>query len=240
MVNTPALQMNFSPASLAFWQEVYAEMAGLMATAGVQPYLQFGEVQWWYFADAAGMPFYDAYTTSTFEALEGRPMAIIPSENADPSLYAAEVAFLPGLIGQFTTAITSYVQAQYSNTRFEVLYPVDTNDTALNELINFPSQYWTPATLACLKTENFTFTGNRNLNQARQSIHFPVSRGFPVSQCAHLIGVSDPTTPWERERLLTLIAGVSPVVLFALDQFCLVGTALPLSQGPRRSQFMGS
>ena len=34
-------------------------MADVMAEAGVAPYLQFGEVQWWYFADAAGMPFYD-------------------------------------------------------------------------------------------------------------------------------------------------------------------------------------
>jgi hypothetical protein len=51
-------------------------MANVMAAAGVQPYLQFGEVQWWYFCpptDPAngnwtpiangGMPFYDPYTT---------------------------------------------------------------------------------------------------------------------------------------------------------------------------------
>ena len=30
MVNTPALQTNFSPASLAYWQQVYLEMANLM------------------------------------------------------------------------------------------------------------------------------------------------------------------------------------------------------------------
>ncbi len=239
-VNTPALQTNFSPASLAFWQEVYAEMAGLMASAGVRPYLQFGEVQWWYFADASGMPFYDAYTTSTYQAQQGRPMAVIPSQTADPSQYPAECAFLPGLIGEFTKAITTYVQQQYANARFEVLYPVDTNDTALNEIINFPAQYWTPAALTCLKTENFTYTGDRNLDLARQSIGFPASQGFPVSQSSHLIGISDPTTPWERERLLTLAAGIEPVVLFALDQFCLIGTALPLNQGPRRSLFMGN
>ncbi|HTX39100.1 MAG TPA: hypothetical protein VME43_28950, partial [Bryobacteraceae bacterium] len=238
-VNTPALQTNFSPSSLAFWQEVYAEMAGLMASAGIRPYLQFGEVQWWYFADASGMPFYDAYTTSTFAAQQGRPMAVIPSQTADPSQYPQECAFLPGLIGQFTEAITKYVQQQYSNTQFEVLYPVDTNDTALNEIINFPAQYWTPSVLACLKTENFTYTGDRNLNQARQSIQFPMSQGFPPSQSSHLIGISDPTTPWERERLLTLAAGVQTVALFALDQFCLIGTPLPLEQGPAISRFMG-
>jgi hypothetical protein len=238
-VNTPALQTNFSPASLAFWQEVYAEMAGLMEVAGLQPYLQFGEVQWWYFADAAGMPFYDAYTTSTFQAQQGQPMAVIPSQTADPGQYPAECTFLPGLIGQFTQAIAAYVQKQYPNTRFEVLYPVDTNDTALNELVNFPAQYWTPEALTCLKTENFTYTGDRNLNLARQAIQFSMSKGFPVSQCSHLIGISDPTTPWERERLLALAAGIDAIVLFALDQLCLIGTALPLDRGSVFSRFMG-
>ena len=74
-VNTPALQTNFGPHSTAFWQQVYLEMADVMANAGVQPYLQFGEVQWWYFAATSGMPFYDSYTTSTFQATYGQPMA---------------------------------------------------------------------------------------------------------------------------------------------------------------------
>jgi hypothetical protein len=30
------------------------------------------------------------------------------------------------------------------------------------------------------------------------------------------------------------------VVLFALDQFCLIGYALPLDRGSRRAQYMGS
>jgi hypothetical protein len=30
------------------------------------------------------------------------------------------------------------------------------------------------------------------------------------------------------------------VVLFALDQFCLIGYQLPLERGARRSQYMGS
>jgi hypothetical protein len=49
-LNTPALQTNFGPESTAYWKQVYIDMAGLMASAGVVPYLQFGEVQWWYFA----------------------------------------------------------------------------------------------------------------------------------------------------------------------------------------------
>jgi hypothetical protein len=50
---TPALQTNFSPTSLAFWQQAYTEMAGIQQAAGLVPFLQFGEVQWWYFASAS-------------------------------------------------------------------------------------------------------------------------------------------------------------------------------------------
>jgi hypothetical protein len=83
---TPSLQTNFSPASLAFWQEVYAEMAAIQAAAGLTPFLQFGEVQWWYFPynglpitdpgylSYNGMPFYDSWTQAQFLAAYGRAM----------------------------------------------------------------------------------------------------------------------------------------------------------------------
>ena len=96
-VNTPALQTNFSPQSTAYWQEVHAEMAGIMSAAGMTPYLQFGEVQWWYFAAASGMPFYDAYATSTFQSQYGRPMATITSQNENPAGLSQELTFLPGI-----------------------------------------------------------------------------------------------------------------------------------------------
>ena len=48
LLNTPAVQTNFSANSLSFWQGVYSSMAGLQASAGLTPYLQSGEVQWWY------------------------------------------------------------------------------------------------------------------------------------------------------------------------------------------------
>lgn len=241
-VNTPALQTNFSPQSLAYWQEVHAEMAGIMSAAGMTPYLQFGEVQWWYFASASsgGMPFYDAYTTSTFQSQYGRPMATITSENESPAGLPQELAFLQGLIGQFTSAIRQFVRQKYPAAKFEVLYPPDTNDTALNQIVNFPTGDWTPANLACLKTENFTFTGDRNLDQARQSISLPGQMGFPPARSSHLVGISDYTTPWARERSLAIAAGCESVVLFALDQFCLVGYGLPMRTGSRRASFMGA
>lgn len=238
-VNTPALQTNFSPESLQFWQLAYLGMAELMVSAGVEPYLQFGEVQWWYFAGASGMPFYDSYTTSAFRSKYGRAMAVIPNQNEDPSGFADECAFLPSLIGQFTDAIATFVRQAYPDANFEVLYPPDTNDAPINKVINYPTTDWTQASLACLKTENFTFTGNRNLDQARQSIDLPAQIGFPPSQRSHLVGIGDPTTPWIKERQLAVAAGVESVVLFALDQFCLIGYDVPLPPNTVRSRYMG-
>ncbi len=167
-------------------------------------------------------------------------MATIASEHADPSQYAQECAFLAGLIGEFTNAVMAFVRQNYPAARFEVLYPPDTNATALDTAVNFPVAAWAPATLACLKTENFTYTGNRSLNQVRASLAVPGEHGFPASQTSHLIGISDYTTPWVREWELAMARGLESAVLFALDQFCLMGYGLPLDAGMRRAMFMGA
>jgi hypothetical protein len=54
-----------------------------------------------------------------------------------------------------------------------------------------------------------------------------------------LIGIGEYTTPWLREHSLSRSAGMESVVLFALDQFCLIGYDAPLRKQPRRAQFMG-
>jgi hypothetical protein len=238
-VNTPALQTNFGPASTAFWQQVYLDMADVMAEAGMVPYLQFGEVQWWYFAAPSGMPFYDDYAKSTFQNAYSRAMQVIPSQNSAPGSFPNECAFLPGLIGQFTDSIMAFVRQSHPNARFEVLYPPDVNDTPLNQIINLPRNSWTPAKLNCFKTENFTFTGNRDLNNALASIELPISMGFVRSQASHLVGISDHTTPWEKEWNLSFGQGLESVVLFALDQFCLIGYNPAFGTGSARALYMG-
>ena len=119
-----------------------------------------------------------------------------------------------------------------------MLYPPDTNDSPLDRVINLPSQ-WTSANLDCLKTENFTFTNLRNMNAAENSILLPMQLGFPAAKASHLIGIGDYTSPWPREVRLSKSQGVESVVLFALDQFCLIGYAAPLPRSQRRSRFMG-
>jgi len=244
LLPTPALQTNFSPISLNFWKEVHREMAAVQVEAGIQPYLQFGEVQWWYFPNDglgttfSGMPFYDAYTTSAFSATFSRPMHVFVDSNESPASFPDEAHFLPGLIGAFTDRIMSFVRQTHANTRFEVLYPPDVNDSPLNRVINLPAQ-WTPEALDCFKTENFSFTGSRDMNKAVDSIQLPMQQlGFPPGKSSHLIGIGDYTTPWLREVRAARGEGVESVVLFALDQFCLIGYAAPLRRSSRRSAFM--
>lgn len=233
-LNTPAIQTNFSPLSLAYWQQIYLEMAGVMMDAGQTPYLQFGEVQWWYFPNTAGMPFYDDYTKLQYQSAFGASLPVLtgaPGSTGTPP----QTAFLSGLIGQFTQAVMQFVRAGAPATLFEVLYPLDVNSSAFNTAVNLPSSYWTPAALRCFKTENFGFTAARDLDLAHTSVRFPLQLGFARSQSSHLVGISDPTGPWSKEADLGMGENLESGVLFALDQFCLIGYPPQAFSRQRRS-----
>jgi hypothetical protein len=252
VLNTPSIQTNFSPSSLTYWTQVYLDMAELQSNAGLVPYLQSGEVQWWYFpkqiwnaatqtyVDAGvGMPFYDAYTTQQFQLRYGIAMQVILENTVQPSQYPNESVFLPGLIGAYTASIRSALQANYPGCRFEVLYPTDTNDTPLNQVINYPNGDWTPTNLTRLKTESFTFTLNRNLDQCVYSMGVSAAKGFFNQQRSHLVGISDSWTPWMKEVGYALAQGMDSVVLFALDQYCLIGYPAPPFLKMRSSRRLG-
>ena len=64
--------------------------------------------------------------------------------------------------------------------------------------------------------------------------------GFPRSQSSHLVGIGEYTTPWGREQRLAEGEQLDSVVLFALDQFCLIGYESPGRRGGRLSRFMGA
>ena len=239
LVNTPAVQTNFSPASLAYWQQVHLEMAQIMASAGVTPYIQFGEVQWWYFPlPGVGMTFYDAYTTSTFQAAYGRPMAIILSNSEDPALHPEEAAFLPEIIGNFTTAAAAFVSASVPGCKFEVLYPVDVNDFAFTRVINY-APAWTASMLTTIKTESFGFTFSRNLDNAARTIGHGELAGFSREQRSFLVGVGDSFSSWQKEVEMAKSQNLESIVLWALDQYCLIGYATPLGGGERRATQLG-
>ncbi len=133
----------------------------------------------------------------------------------------------------------AFVLAAFPTCRFEVLYPTDVNNTALNGVINYPRSDWTAAKLACLKTESFTYTFERNLDLSKTTIDAGAGFGFLPSQRSHLVGIGDSTTVWLKEARMAEGSAFESVVLFALDQFCLIGYPLPLSPGARRSAQLG-
>jgi hypothetical protein len=241
-LNTPAIQTNFSPTALGYWKQVYLDMAALQASAGLTPYLQSGEVQWWYFQKdfptlGGGMTFYDAYTQQQFQAKYGVAMGVISSNTADPATFPNETAFLPTLIGAYTAAIRGALKMRYPNCRYEVLYPNDVNDFSLTLAINYPADDWTPANLDCLKTESFGFTGDMNLVECTYSMNVSAAKGFPSPKRSHLVGISDIRSCWMKEIDIAQSQGLESVVLFALDQYCLIGYPPPpfvKSTGSRR------
>ena len=88
-------------------------------------------------------------------------------------------------------------------------------------------------------TESFTYTLSRDLNLSRASMQFSADQGFSNHQRNHLVGISDATTAWQKEVGLARSEGVEAVVLFALDQLCLIGYPCPLTESTRRSTFQG-
>jgi len=53
------------------------------------------------------------------------------------------------------------------------------------------------------------------------------------------VGISDWTTAWQKEVRLAKAEALESVVLFALDQFALIGYAAPMPRGMRRAAFQG-
>jgi hypothetical protein len=186
------------------------------------------------------MPFYDAWTTSQFLAAHGYPLPVFTTNSSDPRDYPTEVAFLAGLLGAFTDGIIAYVKGAYADARLEVLYPTDVNQTDFNKAINYPVTSWTPTALTVLKTESFGFTFGRDLDKAQGTMDFGQSLGFQAQQRSHLVGIGDSTTAWTKEVQMAEGRRFESVVLFALDQFCLVGYEDPLAETLRRSLQMAS
>jgi hypothetical protein len=68
-------QIAFSSGPQNYLGQAHAAMAGLMLAAGLTPKLQFGEILWWFQANAAGMAFYDVDTKGAAQSALGRALA---------------------------------------------------------------------------------------------------------------------------------------------------------------------
>ncbi len=121
-----------------------------MQAAGLTPRLQFGEILWWFLANASGMAFYDADT-------QAAALATFHTPNDDPSINNyGDANFLRTRLYNYVAAIQSAVLAQYPSAVFELLWPMDVNDPdncRLLRYINLPPQWTTRAgeNPACLR-----------------------------------------------------------------------------------------
>ncbi len=239
----PSTMTAFRPEALDYGKGLYLEAAQAMSAAGAVPALQFGEVQWWYFPNGAGMGYYDSYTTGQFQSLFGRPLHVFLTNNDDPAAWPDDAAFLRSQLQSHVDAIKSYVLAAYPSTRFEALWPMDANDPPtrrLNYFVNLPLN-WTPANFDTFKCEAFGYTGaDHDMSKAVAAIRFPIDQqGFSPSHSRHIVGLFGYPWPWERALIHARRAGLALTNLWAYDQFCFFDLALPLATEARRAQFVG-
>lgn len=98
---------------------------------------------------------------------------------------------------------------------------------AFNNMVNLPAAEWIPTNLTALKTEGLSYATERNLDASLKCIKISAALGFPNSQRSHLVGMTDAKTAWMKEVDLAQAEGIESVVLFAIDQFCLMAYRLP-------------
>jgi len=92
------------------------------------------------------------------------------------------------------------------------------------------------AKLTTLKTESFSFTFARDLNKSKYSIGYGVGKGFTRTQRCFLVGPGDSSTTWEKEARIAKKQNLESIVLFALDQFCLIGYPVPFWKNLRKGR----
>ncbi len=136
----PTAGYSWSPARRAGpWQRWQV----LMLAGGLTPKLQFGEIRWWFQANASGMALYDADTQAAAQSALGRALATFHTPNDDPSANSyADANFLLTCLYNYVAAIQSYVLSQCAPAIFELLWPMDVNDPdncKLLRYINLPS-----------------------------------------------------------------------------------------------------
>jgi hypothetical protein len=123
-------QIAFSSGPQNYIGQAFAAMADLMLAAGLTPKLQFGEILWWFLANASGMAFHDADTQAAAQSALGRALATFHTPNDDPSVNSyADANFLRTRLYSYVAAIQSYVLSQCPSAIFELLWPMDVNDS---------------------------------------------------------------------------------------------------------------
>jgi hypothetical protein len=236
----------FAPPFRDYIKQAYEEIAELMESSGLEARLQLGEVLWWFFPNASGMAFYDAYTTAQFQAAEGRALHTFLTPNEDPSVNAyVDADFLRQAVQDHVDAIRNYVLAAHPNAKFELLWPLDVNhpDTRqLNRYINLPPAWETKlgSGLDWFRIEGFQFGRlDRNLDQIARMVRYPFEElAWPRAAVKYLMGHFDSGWPWQRDYLHARRARVPRINLWAYDHLCLFDSELPLATEGRLARLV--
>lgn len=231
----------FAPPFRDYIKQAYEEMATLMEAAGLEARLQFGEVLWWYFPNESGMAFYDACTTSRFQAQHGRPLHTFLTPNDDPSVNGyVDSDFLRQTVKDHVDAIRAYVLASHPNASFELLWPLDVNDPAtrrLNRYINLPVEWESKAGSGfdTFLIEGFQYAGlERNLDKVRWMAAYPFEvLSWPRAACRYLMGNFNPGWPFARDYLTARRTLVPLLKIWAYDHLCFYARHLPLPTDTR-------
>ncbi len=236
----------FTDKVVDYLKKAYKEMADFMNDATLVPWLQFGEVLWWFFAGGspASMAFYDDYTKSQAQTALGRALVLFDAVDDDPSVNAyADANFLRGRIKSHIDTVRSHVLASHAGAKFELLWPLDVNEPVierLNRYVNLPGEYEVKSGsgLDRLKMEALSFGAfERNLNKAREAIRFPYTSpmGWAKADVRYLAPWFNGGCPWREEYLMARREAVPNVTFWAWDHLGLLGWPLPLPVEEGRS-----
>lgn len=230
----------FNTNMLNYQKAVYLELAGLQATAGLTPYIQFGEFLWWFFTNynpttnpTGGMACYDTETSALAATTLGRPLYVFRRPTDDPTVNSsADAVFLRNRLRDHIAALRTHILATHSTAKFELLYPYDVNHPspagvhqlggALNFFINFPFEFRnkTGSGLDTLKMEALDFGAwSRSLDLSRTAIEFPIDLGWPKDSLRYLVPVFRGGSAWEKEYMEAKGLGIPVINFWAFDHF---------------------
>ena len=102
VLNTPSIQTNFSPACLAYWTQVYLDIAALQNAAGLSLTCSPAKCSGGTFRHEHQHAVLRCLYSATIHCYLWGTHARILTNTADPASYPNEVAFLPMLIGAYT------------------------------------------------------------------------------------------------------------------------------------------
>jgi hypothetical protein len=231
-------QCTFNPATMtAYMTYVYIQAAALMVAAGIAtPWLQFGEIGWWFFAGGTGpsMAYYDAYTSAEATSVLGRPLATFTSPSSDESVNGyADANFLQNLVYQHMHAIALAVVAATPAALFEWLFPDDVNffeayqnttypysiGGALNRYVNTPGLYLSPGSdISRFKVEALAWgTSYRTIDNVLLTLSFAADNAWPLADVRYLIPWDNGGCPWVNEYGQALDFTIPGLGFWAID-----------------------